>query len=184
VEVFWFEMAKQIGDIKINGTIDGICFYTMDAQYYARQKSSLTGKRFWRDKKFEGSRRSCERLAEGSRIASKVYSQISGQRKNYSMFRVLKSKAMGMLKMGESSEDVFCKLQLLIWKTNRKNNLQVKNGRVVQSTRRLMIKPYQAIANAFAEYKDYYRNKNILLNEKPGFNYVNNLLELHEANAP
>jgi hypothetical protein len=37
-------MAKQIGDIKITGTYDNVTYYKMDGEYYARSKSSLTGK--------------------------------------------------------------------------------------------------------------------------------------------
>jgi hypothetical protein len=37
-------MAKQVDDIKITGTYDDVTNYKMDGQYYARMKSSLTGK--------------------------------------------------------------------------------------------------------------------------------------------
>jgi hypothetical protein len=43
-------MAKQAGDIFITGTIDDLCFYKMDGAYYVRLKSSLTGKKFWKNK--------------------------------------------------------------------------------------------------------------------------------------
>jgi len=47
-------VAKQIGATKITGTIQNICFYKMEGQYYARQKSSLTGKRVKKDPAFSG----------------------------------------------------------------------------------------------------------------------------------
>ena len=60
-------MAKQVGIIKITGTIDDITFYEMGGEFYARMKSSLTGKRFWKDKAFEGSRRSAKALGVASK---------------------------------------------------------------------------------------------------------------------
>jgi hypothetical protein len=37
-------MAKQTGDYKITGTYDGVTYYKMDGQYYARAKSRLRRK--------------------------------------------------------------------------------------------------------------------------------------------
>ena len=99
-------MARQAGDIRITGTIDDFCFYKMDNVYYVRMKSRLTGKRFWRDKAFEGSRMSCNRFAEGNRIASKVYRMVEGKDRVYKLFCFLKNRAICLLKEAKSVEEV------------------------------------------------------------------------------
>ena len=66
-------MARLLGDIEYTGTIDGLCFYKMYGSCFVSTKSSLTSKRFWKDKAFEGSRRSCGLLAKASPLASAFY---------------------------------------------------------------------------------------------------------------
>jgi hypothetical protein len=91
-------MAKQVGDIKIWGSIDGLCFYAMEGTYYVRKSSSLSGKRFWKDKAFEGSRRSCNWFSEGNRLASKLYKRIEKEKKDRKIFRFLLSRAIDLIK--------------------------------------------------------------------------------------
>jgi hypothetical protein len=45
-------MAKQIGFLKITGTLGDITFYELDGEFYARKKSSLDGKRVKKDPRF------------------------------------------------------------------------------------------------------------------------------------
>src|SRR5689334_7346159 len=103
-------MAKQVGDIKITGTVDGICFYKMQGHYYARLQSSLTGKRFWKDQAFAGSRESCQRLRKGSKLASEVYRQLPTAKQVYRMFCQLKCRAIKLLR--EGAEDDLVRLSL------------------------------------------------------------------------
>ena len=95
-------MAKQCGDIKLTGSIDDLCFYRMCGEYYVRMKSSLMGKRFWKDAAFEGSRESCQRFAEGNRLASKLYRMVEEEKRMYSLFCFLKKRAIQLLKDGKS----------------------------------------------------------------------------------
>ena len=99
-------MAKQVGDIKITDTIDVICFYKMEGKYFVRMKSSLTAKRFWRDKAFEGSKRSCTRFASGTRLASRLYKSIEREKRFYPLFCSLKTRAIELIRKGLSEEDV------------------------------------------------------------------------------
>lgn len=69
-------MVKQIGLLKITGTIDGICFYLIDGVYYARQKSSLSGERVKHDPAFAGTMRCAKSMGSASKIASVLYRQI------------------------------------------------------------------------------------------------------------
>jgi hypothetical protein len=113
-------MAKQVGDIKTTGTIDGICFYKMEGEYYVRIKSSLTAKRFWKDKAFEGSRRSCARFAGGNRLASQVYRSIEKKKRYYPLFCSLKTRAIELIRKGRSEEDVINVLQSYLQEAIRK----------------------------------------------------------------
>jgi hypothetical protein len=65
-------------------------------------KSSLNSKKFWKHKAFEGSRRSCERFAEGNRLASKLYRMVDEEKRVYSLFCFLKKRAILLLKEGKS----------------------------------------------------------------------------------
>ena len=66
-------MATQIGPLRITGTIDRICFYCMECIYYAREKSSLTGKRVKNDIAFTETMRYAKRMSEASKLASVLY---------------------------------------------------------------------------------------------------------------
>ncbi len=76
-----------------------------------RNKSSLTGKKFWKKDCFANSRRSCERFAEGNKLASKVYKQQDELKRKYSLFCQLKSMAILLLKDETPKEEVLISLQ-------------------------------------------------------------------------
>jgi hypothetical protein len=98
-------MARQTGAIQITGTTDELCFYKMWDTYFVRMKSSLTGKRFWRDKAFERSRESSKRFGSGNRLASKLYRMIEEEKRVYKLFCFLKSRAILLLKEGNSLDE-------------------------------------------------------------------------------
>ena len=98
-------MARQIGEIKLTGTIDDITFYKMEGKYFARMKSSLTGKKFWSNKAFEGSRKSCSRFGAGNKLASKVYQMIEEEKRVYPLYCFLKKRAIQLLKEEKSVEE-------------------------------------------------------------------------------
>jgi hypothetical protein len=90
-------MAKQVGDIKIVGTLEDLCFYKMQGEYFVRMKSSLTGKRFWKDRAFVGSRRSAGLLAKASSLASRLYRLMPKEKKDREVFRALTGKVKRLL---------------------------------------------------------------------------------------
>ena len=98
-------MAKQAGDFFIEGTVDDLTFYRMCGDYYVRTKSSLTGKRFWKDTAFGGSRKSCSRFAKGNRLASRVYAMIEEDKRVYQLFCFLKRRSIQLLKEGWSIQE-------------------------------------------------------------------------------
>lgn len=97
-------MAKQVSDIKITGTIEGLCFYRMEGQYYVRMKSRLTGRRFQRDAAFAGSRRSAGLLASASTLASRLYRCLPKERKARAVFQRLTGDVKLLLATGWPEE--------------------------------------------------------------------------------
>ena len=94
-------MAKQIGLLKITGTIGGICFYCMDGVYYARQKSSLSGERVKHDPVFAKTMGSATRMGTASKIASALYRQtVPPHERSRDKFR----EVVGMVKRGMNTD--------------------------------------------------------------------------------
>ncbi|XVJ64773.1 MAG: hypothetical protein HEQ40_00855 [Lacibacter sp.] len=88
-------MAVQVGSLKIRGTIAGICFYRMYGRYYARKKSSLTGKRVKRDPVFAKTMYYAGLLGKASQIASKRYKQmVPKEERSRKKYRELVGKVM------------------------------------------------------------------------------------------
>ena len=113
-------MAKQVGHIKITGTIGNVTYYKMGGKYFARRKSSLTRKDVKTKKCFEGSRRSSTRFGAGNIIASEVYQSLPPKQKVYSLFPSLRSKAIALVKQGLARADVKIALLQLVNPPERK----------------------------------------------------------------
>lgn len=109
--MFALIMPRQAGNIRIIGTLDELTFYKMEGIYYVRTRSSLTKKRFFKDKAFEGSRRSCSRFGRGNSLASKVYRMVEKEKRAYALYCFLKSRAILLLKEGKREEEVIALLK-------------------------------------------------------------------------
>ena len=109
-------MAKQVGPIKITGCYDNICFYKMDGEYYARLKSSLTGKRVKKDPRFRRTMEYAGWLGQASKIASAVYRSLPPEKKEKGLYRMMTGQAMQWLKEGKPKEDI-----LLLWQPATKD---------------------------------------------------------------
>jgi hypothetical protein len=99
-------MARQIGDIKITGTIGDITFYRMDGKYYARMKSSLTAKKVKTHPHFALTRMYAKWLGEASKLASEVYRTLPRPERKYAVFCRLKIVAHKLVKEGVAREEV------------------------------------------------------------------------------
>ena len=90
-------MAKQTENF-ITGTIGDVTYYLMDGIYYARLKSSLSGKRVKTHPNFKRTMENAGRLAIASRLAAKVYRQtLPGERK-FVIYRLLTGMAIRALR--------------------------------------------------------------------------------------
>jgi len=94
-------VAKQIGPYKITGTIQNICYYKMDGQYYARLKSSLDGKRVKTDPAFAETMRYAELLGRASKLVSTVYHRIPKEERSRELFKRLTGETMKELGKGK-----------------------------------------------------------------------------------
>ncbi len=142
-------MAKQMEGF-IEGTIDDITFYKMGDEYYARMKSSLTRKRFFRDKAFEGSRRSFQRFGRGNQLASVVYNEIEKEKREYALFCRMRSVAIRMIKEGSNENEVMdglremkpivrvkvIKVRRVISQFRKELNRRVRGGRRMRNRER------------------------------------------------
>ena len=106
-------MAKQKGNINITGSIDGICFYKMHGQYYARGKSSLTGKRVKTNDEFRLTMLYAGMLGSAAKIASHTYKALPKDFRRHWMYRAFTGEAMQWLKKGKTTGEV----KKLLWKT-------------------------------------------------------------------
>ena len=93
------------GDVFYEGTIGKFTFYRMWGKYRRRRKSSLTGKRFRKDKAFKGSRESAERFALGNKLASRLYKMVESEKKAYKLFCFLKKRAIELIKEGQTVDE-------------------------------------------------------------------------------
>jgi hypothetical protein len=100
-------MGRQREGSRLEGRIGSLVFYQWRGGYYVRSASTLTGKRFRKDKAFEGSRRCAGLFAKASRLASEV------ARKTKSLtYRQLQTLALKTFYSGAAEERV--REQLLI----------------------------------------------------------------------
>lgn len=104
-------MAKLPGDIDFTGTIDGLTIYKMYGSYFVRTKSSLTGKRFWKDKAFEGSRKSSGQLAKASTLTSGFYRTYPAEHKRKGLFNEMTGKVKLWMKEGKTEGEMLLLLQ-------------------------------------------------------------------------
>ena len=104
-------MAKQIGPVKVVGTIGNICFYKMGDEYYARLKSSLSGKRVKKDPRFKRTMEFASFLSIAAKIASEIYSTLPKQR---GLYRKMVGMAMQMLKLGVEREETVLQLKEIL----------------------------------------------------------------------
>lgn len=126
-------MAKQIGVLKIRGCYDGVCFYKMNGEYYARMKSSLTGKRVKKDPAFKRTMEYAGLLGRASKIASEVYSNLAAEKKEKGAYKKLTGLVMRLLKEGKTKEEILLLLQPI-----KKNAVKIEKNKKRISSKSLL----------------------------------------------
>lgn len=103
-------MARQYGTIKITGTIDGICFYQMDGEYYARAKSSLSGRRVKTDSAFRSTMAYAGLMGRASKIAAKLKEGLSREERRNINHSKLTGQVQRLLKEGKAEQEILNEL--------------------------------------------------------------------------
>lgn len=98
-------MAKQIGAIKIVGTIDGVTFYIMQGVHYARRKSSLDRKRIIRDPRFQRFRECSKVFGRASKLASQLYRLLPKELRKHGVHGKLTGEFNLLFREGKVSEE-------------------------------------------------------------------------------
>jgi hypothetical protein len=97
-------MARQAGNLKIIGTIDGITFYKMKGDYYARTKSSLDRKRILRDPSFERFRECSKVFGKASKLASQLYRLFPKEMRKHGVYGNLTGEFNLLFREGKTPE--------------------------------------------------------------------------------
>ena len=100
----WSRASFENGWLYYQGTIGDHTFYKREGKNLVRVKSSLDKNRFYEDQSFESSRKSAGRFAEGNRLASNLYKSVELEKRVYSLFCLLKKRAIQLIKEGKTVE--------------------------------------------------------------------------------
>ena len=104
-------MGKQTGPEFRTGTIGPVTYYKLFGEhYYLRSKSTLTGKRFFSDPAFEGSRKRSKAFGEAARVAAEINRQLSKAKRGKGFMGKLIGQVHKALQAGESTDEVITKL--------------------------------------------------------------------------
>ena len=99
-------MARQTGPIKFIGTYNGVLYYRMQGDYFVRKASSLTARRFYKDKAFENSRKSSYNFGLASSIARQLYQMMDERKRKVAQYRMLVKAAITLFKQGAEQDMV------------------------------------------------------------------------------
>ena len=130
-------MAKRLTNNVITGSDKRLGLYFYYSPYFGhniiRKTTSLTGARVKTDNAFKGFRDSCNRMKQASPIAASLYKLIPAETKQYSIYRLLTSEALKMIKAGldigmiiESLKRIY--IEPLINESEKELNRKEKSG--------------------------------------------------------
>jgi len=97
-------MARQIGPVFFEKTIEDMTYYKMLGEYFARKRSRLTAKMVKTQKRFRNTMIYAHLLAKASKIGSAIYQQLPGNWRQFWMYRSFTGEAMQLLKSGVTEQ--------------------------------------------------------------------------------
>jgi len=98
-------MAKQRNQYYI-GRQGNLVYYMWQGGYYIRTRSTLSGKRFWKDKAFAGSRKRAVEFGAAAKLASEVYQLLPLKERRRGVIGKLTGEAHTALMAGKLKEEV------------------------------------------------------------------------------
>jgi len=101
-------MAKQAGPVLFTGTIDGIIFYKLGNQYYARSKGSYKSARhIRRNPKYQRTMEKADQFGRASQLVKEVYySHLPRAVRKHGLYGKLTGLVNGFLQQGKSRAEV------------------------------------------------------------------------------
>ncbi|MBS1669466.1 MAG: hypothetical protein JST58_18990 [Bacteroidetes bacterium] len=140
-------MARQVGPFFMTGTLRGITYYQMGKVFYARSKSSLSGKRVKEDKAFRKTMENAGLFGRASRIASSVYRLVGRDKKDIRLYRKWTGMALHFLRRGKSIEEarymLYRKVRRYLGRTEQK--MPSTETPISQEQPNVNINGYQAV---------------------------------------
>lgn len=100
-------MAKQCGDVFFTGTIDGVCFYKMNGEYYARISNPLTARRVKHDPAFAGLMQYAQAMKKACPMASALYKTLPEDKRTNALRRSLIGVGIDLFRKGVGEERVY-----------------------------------------------------------------------------
>jgi hypothetical protein len=128
-------MARQAGNLKIIGTIDGITFYKMKGDYYARTKSSLDRKRILRDPSFQRFRECSKVFGKASKLASQLYHLFPKEMRKHGVYGKLTGEFNLLFREGKTSDqaiEIMMKKYLKVVVVKEKKETERKTIKSIQ----------------------------------------------------
>jgi hypothetical protein len=107
-------MAKQVGPVKIEGTIGGITFLKQNGKYIAKEKSSLKGSTVKKSWRFKRSRINSDKFGMASKLGSQYYHKLPVLGRNNAMYQRMMGDAQILLCAGSSLEEVKSMLEKMV----------------------------------------------------------------------
>ena len=99
-------MARIESDYDIRGTYGNMVVYQVGDRLYARTRSSLTGKRFWKSKAFANSREKARQFGWAAVIAKAIYATLPREVKRQGLFGKLTGWVQRSLHEGKTKEAI------------------------------------------------------------------------------
>jgi hypothetical protein len=97
-------MAKQVGFLKITGTLGDITFYQTDGEFYARKKSSLDGKRVKKDPRFKRTMEEAGEFGKAAKAAREIYCELPAKQRGHGVFGKLTGRIRKLIREGKGAE--------------------------------------------------------------------------------
>ena len=103
-------MARQVGPIFLEGTVDDLTFYHSDGKWLVKRKSSLNRKKFLRRPCFAHTRRNAAWFGSANKLASAVYSCVLEPYRSRDFYNFLAARAQQLIREGLEGPAVMARL--------------------------------------------------------------------------
>lgn len=107
-------MAKQVGPVKIVGTIGGLTFLEVNGKHIVKEKSSLKGTKVKKSPRFKRTRINYNKFRDASKLGSKYYHQLPVLGKKLWMYNKMVGETQKMLCAEAAPEAIASMLEKMV----------------------------------------------------------------------